>query len=143
MTRTRAGKCRMSVQIARLDAMVLEDHLDSIAGDVVTETREPTADARVAPSRVLRRHADHQRGEIRLGARATTASRLRAIVFLGHERPIPAQDGVRCDDTRDARQSAPAKNLAFHGQAAALIVGDWTRRGPCAARGPRFSSSKT
>ena len=90
----------------------------------MTETLEPTADARIAPSRVLRRHADHQRGEIRLGARATTASCLRAIVFLGHQRPIPAQDGVRCDDTRDGRQSAPAKNLAFHGQAAALVVGD-------------------
>ena len=47
-----------------------------------------------------------------------------AIVFLGHQCPIPAQDGVRCDDTRDGRQSASAKNLAFHGQAAALVVGD-------------------
>jgi hypothetical protein len=61
---------------------------------------------------------------MRLSARATTASCLRAIVFLGHQRPIPSQDGVRCDDTRDGRQSAPAKNLAFHGQAAALVVGD-------------------
>jgi hypothetical protein len=107
-----------------LDAVVLEDSLDRIAGDVVTETLEPTADARVAPGRVLRRHADHQRGEIRLGARATTVSCLRAVVFLGYQRPIPAQDGVRCDDTRDSRQSAPAKKFAFHGQAAALVVGE-------------------
>ena len=68
-------------------------------------------------------HTDHQRGDVRLRARATGAPRFRAVVLLGHERAIPTQDGVRRDDTRDGRQAAPAKNLAFHRQAAPLVVG--------------------
>jgi len=42
----------------RLNAVILEDRFDRVAGDVVTETLEPTADARVAPGRVLLCHAD-------------------------------------------------------------------------------------
>jgi hypothetical protein len=65
-----------------------------------------------------------ERVEVRLRARATRASRGRAIVFLRHERPIPPQDRVRWDDADDARQPAPIKDLAFHGEAASLVVAD-------------------
>jgi hypothetical protein len=44
--------------------------------------------------------------------------------FLGNERPIPAQDGVRRDDADDARQPTPAEDLASYGQAPALVVGE-------------------
>ncbi len=108
----------------RLDAVILEDRFDRVAGDVAAETLEPTPDARVAPGRVLLCHAHYQRGEVRLGARATRTSRVRAIVFLRHERPIPPQDRVRCDDADDARTPTPSEDLAFHGQAAALVVGE-------------------
>jgi hypothetical protein len=36
---------------------------------------------------VLGRHAYHERGDVRLGAQATGASRLRAVVLLGDEPP--------------------------------------------------------
>src|SRR5882762_11306007 len=106
----------------RLDAVILEDRFDRVAGDVAAETLEPTPDARVAPGRVLLCHAHYQRGEVRLGARATRTSRVRAIVFLRNERPIPPQDRVRCDDAGYAREPTAAEDLAFHGQAAALVV---------------------
>src|SRR5262245_33775572 len=100
----------------RLDAVVLEDRLNGVAGDVVAERLEPTADARVPPGRVLLCHAEDQRDEVRVGAGATRTSRGRAIVFLRHERPIPPQDRVRCYDADDACKATPADGLAFHGQ---------------------------
>jgi len=42
----------------RLDAVILEDRLNRVAADLVTEPFEPSADARVVPGRVLIRHAD-------------------------------------------------------------------------------------
>jgi hypothetical protein len=94
------------------------------AAGIVTEILEPAADPRIAPRSVLRRHADRQRGEVRLGARATRASRLRAIVFLRHERPIPPRDRVWRHDADDARKPTAAEGVCFHGQAAALVVGE-------------------
>jgi serine/threonine protein kinase len=45
------------------------------------------------PSNIfLTPHTDDQRGEVRLDARTTRASRTRAIVLLRYERPIPPQD---------------------------------------------------
>jgi hypothetical protein len=68
-----------------------------------------------APARVLGRHAYDQRGDIRLGARATGVARLRAVVLLGDEFPIPTEDGVRGHDPSDVREAAPAEDLALHG----------------------------
>ncbi len=48
----------------------------------------------------------------------------RTVVFLGHEPPVPPQDRVGCHDSGHVRQAAPAENIAFHGQAAALVVGE-------------------
>src|SRR5262245_34173736 len=107
----------------RLDAMIFEDRLDRVAGDVVAEPLKPTADARVAPGLVLLCQPNHQRREVRLGARATGTSRVRAIVFLRHKRSIPSQDRVWRHDADDVRKTTAAKSLAFHGEAAALVVG--------------------
>jgi hypothetical protein len=48
-------------------------------------------------------------------------------------RPIPAQDGIRCDDAGDGSQPAPADDCAFHGHTTSLVVGEaqssgWLRR---------------
>jgi hypothetical protein len=106
----------------RLDAMILEDGLDRVASGVVAESLKATAHARVAPRRILPCHADHQRDDVRLGAGTTKASRGRAVVFLRHQRPIPARDRVRCDNADDGRKPPPPDGLAFHGQEAALVV---------------------
>jgi hypothetical protein len=49
---------------------------------------------------------------------------VRAIVFVRDERPIPPQDRVRCHDADDGRKPTPAEDLAFHGQPAALVIGE-------------------
>jgi hypothetical protein len=67
---------------------------------------------------------------------------MRTIIFLGNERPIPAQDGVRRDDADDARESTPAEDLAFYGQAAALVVAEGEPSRSVRGRRTRFSSSK-
>jgi hypothetical protein len=108
------GRFRAALR-CRLDAVVFEDRFDRVARHVVAETLQPAADAGVAPGRVLGRHAYHERGDVRLGARATGASRLRAVVLLGDEPPIPTEDGVGCHDSGDVREAAPAEDLAFHG----------------------------
>ena len=106
-----------------LDAVVLEDRFDRVPGDVVAEVLQPAADARVAPGRILVRHADDERGDVRLGARATGASRLRTVVLLGDEPPVPPQDRVGCHDAGDGREATTAEDVAFHGEAASLVVG--------------------
>jgi hypothetical protein len=98
-----------------LDAILFEDRFDRVARHVVAETLQPAADACVAPGRILGCHAYHKRGDVRLGARATGASRLGSVVLLGDEPPIPTEDRVGCHDSRDVRETAPAEDLAFHG----------------------------
>ena len=67
--------------------------------------------------------------------RATGASLVRAVVFLGDEPPVPPQDGVGCHDASDVREAAPAEDLAFHGEAASLVVGETQPSGTRAPRG--------
>jgi hypothetical protein len=95
--------------------MVFEDRFNRVAPNVVAQTLQPAADAGVAPGRVLGRHADHECGDVRFGARATGVSRLRAVVLRGDEAPIPTEDGVGCLDAGDVCEAAPADDLAFHG----------------------------
>lgn len=104
--------------------MIDEDRLDRVASDVVAKMPQPTADARIAPSRVLVRYADHERGDLRLGVWATGPSRLRSVVFLGDECPVPPQDGVGSDDAGDGCEATATENLAFHSQTATLVVGE-------------------
>src|SRR5215510_3533847 len=63
-----------------LDALVLENRLDRVAGDFVAEALQPAPDSRVAPGWILVRHADHEGGDIRLSWGATWDSRRRAGV---------------------------------------------------------------
>ena len=117
------GCCPTALRCGR-DAVVPEDRFDRVACNVMAETLQPAADACVAPGRVLGRHTDHERGDVRLGARATGASHLRAVVLLGDEPPIPMEDGVGGHDSGDVCEAAPAEDLAFHGQAAPLVIGE-------------------
>jgi len=66
--------------------MALEDSLDRVARDLVVEALQRTADSRVAPRRVLVRHADHEDGDIRLGAGATGTRFVKPAYFLATSR---------------------------------------------------------
>src|SRR5262245_47810172 len=77
-----------------------------------------------SPSRVLVRHADHEGGDIRLGAGATGDSLRRPGVFLGDEPAVPPEDRVRGDDARDVPEVTPTERLSLHSQAAPLVVSE-------------------
>jgi DNA replication protein DnaC len=70
------------------------------------------------------RHADHEGGDLRLGAGATGDSLLRAGVFLGDEPAVPTEDRVRGDDARDVPKATPTERLSLHSEAAPLVVSE-------------------
>src|SRR5262245_57360020 len=83
---------------------------------------QSATNTRVAPGRILVRHADDERSDVRLGGRATWA-RLRTNVLRGDESAEPTQDGVRCHDPCDSREVTTAEDVAFHGETVSLVVG--------------------
>ena len=48
----------------------------------------------------------------------------RAVVLLGDQPAVPAQDRIGCHDAGDVGEAPSAEGLAFHGQTASLIVGE-------------------
>ena len=90
--------------------------------DLVAEVGQRTADPRVAPSRILDGHLHNQLGN-RLGRqRPTTATVGAAVVFLGDQSSISAQDGVRRDDAGHLRQDPAAELLSAHGETTPLSI---------------------
>jgi hypothetical protein len=89
----------------------------------VADVLQPAPDTRVAPRRVLLRHPDDECDDVRLGARATEASLLRAVVLVGDEASVPAQDRIGCHDPGNVGQAPSAENVTFHGEPASLVVG--------------------
>jgi hypothetical protein len=91
-----------------VDAVVLEDRPDGVAGDVVTETLEPTAHA--ARAFALRITSAARSG---LVLRRPRRRALEPSYFWATSVRYDPQDGVRSDKTRDGHQSAPTKKLAL------------------------------
>src|SRR6185312_4180379 len=96
----------------RVDAAFLQDRPHRAAPDPVPNVLERALDPRVAPSRILRRHPDHQLRDLRVRAGSTGTALLAPVVLLRHELPIPLQDRVRGAQRRELRQAAPAELLA-------------------------------
>jgi hypothetical protein len=108
----------------RLDAVILQDRFDRVAGEVVPEMLQRAAEAGVAPRRILSRHARDEGREVRLGARAPRAPLLRAVVLLGNEQTVPAQNRVWRHDASHVGKPPSTERVAFYGQATALVVGE-------------------
>src|SRR5262245_36737957 len=69
-----------------LEAVVLEARLDRVAGDLVFEALQRSAQSRVAPRRVLVRHADHE-GAISVLVRGRSGTRFyESAYFLATSR---------------------------------------------------------
>ena len=120
--------------------VILEDGFDGVAADLVAEVLQRAADARVAPGRVLLRHPSDECDDVPFRSRATEASLLRAVVFVGDEASVPAQDRIGCHDLGDVGQAPSAENVTFHGDPTSLVSVRRMRWAPYAARRPRFSS---
>ena len=64
-------------------------------------------------------------------------SLLRAVVLVGDQEPVPAQDRIRCHDAGDVRETLPSEGLPFHGESAPLVVGEANAsRAVCRAEDP-------
>ena len=113
----------------RVDPVVLQDPLHRVPGDLVTEVGQRTLDPRVAPLRILARHPHHEVSDLSERHRAASPSSRTAVVLLGDQPPVPAEDRVRGDDTGHLHQCAPAKLLAAHRESTALGVCEPKRSG--------------
>ena len=107
--------------------MVVQDPLDRAPGNVVAEVGERAADLRVAPRRIFTRHHHDEFGHRPGRHRPSPTSTSTAIVLLGNQTPVPAENRVRRDDACHLTQDPPAEFLASHRESTALGVGQAKR----------------
>src|SRR5262249_8593543 len=123
-------------------AVVLEDSLDRVAGDFVAEALQRTTDSRVAPSRVLVRHADHEGGDLRLDAGRPGTRLFEPAYFLAtsrrYQRRIVSGVTMPAMSPRRRRPSA----FPFTARRRRWSSVSRRRRLPRSARRMRFSSRR-
>ena len=112
---------------SRGDPVVVQDPLHRVPGDVVAEVGERAADPRVAPRRILIRHPYDEFGHRPGCHRPSPTPAGTAIVLLGDQPPVPAENRVRRDDACHLTQDPPAEFLASHRESTALGVGQAKR----------------
>ena len=93
----------------------------------MAEVRERPADPCVPPLGILDRHPDHERGHVTSRHRPASTAAGAAVVCLGDQPPVPAENRVRRDDAGDLHQDAPSEFLAAHGESTALGIGQAKR----------------
>ena len=112
---------------SRVDPVVVQDPLHRGPSDLVAEVRERPADPCVPPLGILDRHPDHARGHVTARHRPASTAAGAAVVCLGDQSPVPAENRVRRDDAGDLHQDAPSELLAAHGESTALGIGPTKR----------------
>ena len=108
---------------SRVDPVVVQDPLHRGPSDLVAEVRERPADPCVPPLGILDRHPDHARGHVTSRHRPASTAAGAAVVCLGDQSPVPAENRVRRDDAGDLDPDAPSEFLAAHGESTALGIG--------------------
>ena len=93
----------------------------------MAEVRERPADPCVPPLGILDRHPDHERGHVTSRHRPASTAAGAAVVCLGDQPPVPAENRVRRDDAGDLHPDAPSEFLAAHGESTALGIGQAKR----------------
>ena len=108
---------------SRVDPVVVQDPLHRGPSDLVAEVRERPADPCVTPLWILDRHPDHERGNFASRHRPASTAAGAAVVCLGDQSPVPAENRVKRDDAGDLHQDSPSEFLAAHGASTALGIG--------------------
>jgi hypothetical protein len=98
----------------RVDPVLLQDALDCVPSDLMAEVHQRALDTRVAPG-IFSRHPDHECHNLGRRFGPALPSLLAAVVLLGHQLLVPAQDRLGRCDRRDCCQHLPAQRLAQHG----------------------------
>jgi hypothetical protein len=87
----------------------------------MAEILERTLNPRVAPRRILRRHANHQTLNLCPDTGSSrSASGVRPLAR--HQLAMPSENGVRRDDRGNPRERATAEAPADHGETAPFII---------------------
>ena len=89
----------------------------------MSKVGERPADPRVASPEILLGHPHHEPGELGWRDRPASASAGTAVVLLGDQPPVPAENRVGSDDACHSSQRPLSESLASHGESAALGVG--------------------
>ena len=106
----------------RRNPVLEQNPLHRVSGDLVAEVGQGTSDTGVPPPRIVDGHSHDQLGH-RLGCQWPPAAAAgAAVVLLGDQLPIPAQDRVRRDDAGHLGQDPSAEFLAAHGETTPLSV---------------------
>ena len=105
------------------DPMFPEDVADGGVGDLVPEVGQGALDADVAPGRILAGHAQDQLDNLRSDSWSPRGlAAIAEVPLLGHELPVPAQDGVGGEGGADFAENLSAEDLALDRQAPPLVV---------------------
>ena len=103
------------------DALLLQDSGDRRSRKAMTEIRERTLDARVAPTRILQCHPDHEPPNFDLHAKAPW-SPCSVRPFARDQLAVPSKNGVRRHQRPDIHENSTSKVLTEHGEPPPFIV---------------------
>nr|WP_275942121.1 hypothetical protein [Haliangium ochraceum] len=107
-----------------VETMGFEKRGDGRAADVMAEVAERVADACVAPAGVFSCHAHEKRLNLAGGLRASERAFGAAVVLLGDEVAISAQDRVGRDDAGVLAEQLATEGFALDCEATALRIGE-------------------
>ena len=107
----------------RLDAMVLEDPLDRIAGDEVPDMAQRTDDSGVSPAIVFSSHCHDQRFDVLVGPGASDRAILAAVVLVCDQPLVPALKGI----WRNERSDLLEQFAGYHSSAPTHLNAERTR----------------
>jgi hypothetical protein len=88
----------------------------------MTQIPKRPLNPRIAPPRVLRRHAENELANLAMHARSAGPPSPPGPL-LRDQFTMPAQDRVRCRQSRDVPQGSSADLVSEHSQPPTLIVG--------------------
>jgi hypothetical protein len=107
----------------RVDAVRLEDVADRRRRDVMAEVCQSADDPVVSPSRILARHAQHERRDPPHHV-AATGSSARKRPLHRDQRAVPPQDRLRRHDVRELLQYAATESSSTNREARSVGIGE-------------------
>ena len=106
-----------------LDAVGPEDSGDRRIRDVVSQIRQCTLEAVIAPSRILTGHTQDEFNDFSCNPGTSSAFPPAAVVPVpGDEFAMPTENRIRSNDGGQLLKHLAPKHLAFDGQAPTLVI---------------------
>ena len=113
----------------RFDAVFEEDSLDGVASDIDVEVVERTPDSAVSPPHVFVCHPNDEGANLVCGSRSARSGTtlLAAVVLVGDQLAVPAQDGVGRGDGSNFSEELATEGLPLYGQASPPLLAEADR----------------